>query len=666
MAASSILKITFNQDLGIDNYITFSGTDISNTLSLVDETWKVNRLAPNQVTIGLPTGIVGERSAINAAQALLLDIGFQFNIVRIENVVRIEPKTGYPFLFNFFYSDSNVSSEILSNTVNFFQITNTNFSPSANACSEINVNVTTNVQAVEITSPFQALLNQNPFLFSWPRGQSITIKVKNASGNIATKYLSTPGLLSDDISLQINPSPFGTTVIATLQYDNLLIVGYSLDGITYQESNVFSGLASGDYTIYWRDQFGCVKNRNFHVDSLGINSPFFHISKSNSLRFAQRIEWGDAGNYKTDENTLSHEVDVKMPYCEIQQFQSSDVVKTQFKSNYAERIVKVINEDSSEDNIPIQQMTSNIGITDRRDARKFNAGNGKTGVYFTSGNTFDFITGAITGTYSLNGALPEWATQGNYFGISNQDGTGLLWFLIEEVFYDEVRNADVIIIDQIYTGVDSIVNVRSQYNRFNYEIFEFEIDMVNYLNKKIQVSIENNDLNFTDLKHLSEKIDVKVRHKETFEIRYWNSTNTDIVYATGIQGILRFPFTKQNGKVDEENETYKTDTSAKLLKSALYEVDEFVFEPVTKEIWRKLSQALSHDTVFIDGVGYSKNSEFDTEGPLEDSNLYVLKATMIKNGNVYSSLGNEDGGYGQSSLEIPGLIQTGTNGFLRY
>ncbi|WP_133158859.1 T9SS type B sorting domain-containing protein [Flavobacterium alvei] len=32
---------------------------------------------------------------------------------------------------------------------------------------------------------------------------------------------------------------------------------YSLDGITYQDSNMFSGLISGDYTVYVRDKNGC-------------------------------------------------------------------------------------------------------------------------------------------------------------------------------------------------------------------------------------------------------------------------------------------------------------------------------------------------------------------------------------------------------------------------
>ena len=32
---------------------------------------------------------------------------------------------------------------------------------------------------------------------------------------------------------------------------------YSIDGINYQESNVFSGLASGKYTVEVRDKNGC-------------------------------------------------------------------------------------------------------------------------------------------------------------------------------------------------------------------------------------------------------------------------------------------------------------------------------------------------------------------------------------------------------------------------
>ncbi len=40
---------------------------------------------------------------------------------------------------------------------------------------------------------------------------------------------------------------------------------YSLDGITYQASNIFTGLATGVYTVYVKDAAGCVKTKNITV-----------------------------------------------------------------------------------------------------------------------------------------------------------------------------------------------------------------------------------------------------------------------------------------------------------------------------------------------------------------------------------------------------------------
>ena len=136
-------------------------------------------------------------------------------------------------------------------------------------------------------------------------------------------------------------------------------------------------------------------------------------------------------------------------------------------------------------------------------------------------------------------------------------------------------------------------------------------------------------------------------------------------YATGIVNLIRVPYTFIKGKIEEENETFKTDTSTILLSAQNYEVDEIVFEPVTKEIWRKLTQALSHENVTINGVGYVKSGNFNTEGPLEESNLYVLTATMIKTGSVYNSQISGSSGFNTTSSEIPGLIST-EGGFVKY
>ena len=190
--------------------------------------------------------------------------------------------------------------------------------------------------------------------------------------------------------------------------------------------------------------------------------------------------------------------------------------------------------------------------------------------------------------------------------------------------------------------------------------------MVDYIDEVIRVSIIAEDDNFTTITLLSEDIFIQVVHEFTKELNYWNDDNTDIFYATGIKHKIRIPFFKRNGDVEESSETHKTDTNTVLLNSELYEVDEFIFEPVSKEIWRKLMIALSCKNVLIDGVGYVKSNSFDTEGPLEDTNLYVLTAKMIKTGNVFNSEISGSVDFDSTNIQVPGLIDIGSGGFLKY
>lgn len=543
-----------------------------------------------------------------------------------------------------------------------FNISSVSFSTATTDQSQkVKLNVTTSELATKIISPF-ALTNNidNPFVFDWLRGQTINLTVENAAGTQATQSVVLPALLNAlNFSTQINNSPNGATVVIENTSSNGLVLQYSLDNVTFQSSNVFNGLEVGNYTFYVKDQFGGAISKAFEVSEFGIYTPYFYISKSNSFRFANRITFGDSANYKNDENTLSCETDSKISYQEIQQFQSADVITTQFKSNYQTNTAKIIKSDTSEINIDVVKMSNNIGIKDKLDAVKYNLGNGKTGIYFLSGNRYDYVTNAITEPYLLNGALPEWAIIGNYIQL------GAAWFIIEEIVYDDTKNADVIVISNIYTGVNTAVIAASTYNRENYEVYEFTIDMSDYIDQYFRVELKNTDSHFATITHLSEQIWCKVKHEKVLEISYRNSTNTDMFYATGITNLIRIPYHLIKGKVDEDSETHKTDTTAILLNADMYEVDDFVFEPVTKEMWRKLLQALSHEIVKINGVGYVKNGNFNTEGPLEDSNLYVITATMMKTGSVYNSQSSGSLEVNNTSVEVPGLIST-ENGFVSY
>lgn len=676
--ANSKIILTFHDDLTLNQGIGFTTTEIGSTFPIaMSFIWKNTRAGFGQVTIGTPiVDSEGERSAINFIQAFNLDWNWsnsQFTVTRNVNVVTIEWKfTNKEFSAFYCTSDAlvepkpllgSVTSDIV-NESEAISITSVSFAEATtNPCQNVKVIVETNIDIENIITPVSAsAIESTTYEFDFLRGQNITILVEDANGFQDHTGGPTPSLLSpNDFVLQLNVSPGGTTVIASNSVAVGLDFEYSLDNTTWQTSNVFSGLVAGNYTLYVRDQLGCSTSKTFVVDEYGIQTPYFYISKANSIRFANRIDFGDAGNYKTDENTLSCEVDVLLPYHEVQLFQTADVITTQFKSNYETNTAKVIRANGDEVAVPVVKKSNYIGNKDSRDARKYDLGSGKTGIYFTSGNIYDYTTGFPTGeTHYLNGGLPIWAKSGGYVKVDTE------WFLIEDVLFDESKNAEIMVISSSYSGADVSVIAGTIYNIFDYEIYEFTIDMVDYIDEVIRVSIIAEDDNFTTITLLSEDINVQVNHEFTKAIEYWNEDNNDVFYATGIKHKIRLPYHKRSGDVDESSEVHKTDVSSVLLSSELYEVDEFKFEPVTKEIWRKLMIALSCKNVLIDGVGYVKNNGFDTEGPLEDTNLYVLTAKMIKTGNVFTSEISGSVDFNSTNIEVPGLIDIGSGGFLKY
>ncbi|MCC9016920.1 hypothetical protein [Flavobacterium lipolyticum] len=678
--ANSKITIQFNSVPGFNESVYFDVNSGSYSV-FCRETFVRRRLGQYQVE--LPTVIIDDITTEASYQGYASDFykrafELDFNSSNLYTVESIRGDVGsgigtviitanFP---NAIFSEQSADGDVTfiienESALPDFNITNISFSQALSTpCQKARVLVTTDNLAVKVLNPVSIVPNtSNPFAFDWLRGETVNLLVEDANGKQASKSVTLPSLLSAaNFTIKVNNSPNGATVLVENANSTGLVLQFSLDNVSWQSSNIFTGLDVGSFTLYVKDQLGCSFTKSFSVDEFGIQSPYFYISKSNSIRYAQRIIWGDSGNYKTDENTLSCEVDVEDingPWTEVQEFLSADIVPTQFKSNYSSNVAKIIREDLSEVIVPIEKKSNNIGIKDRRDARKYNVGGGQTGIYFISGNIYDYDTSSVTGNYSLNGSLPEWAVSGNYIVISNA------WFLIEEIVFDESKNSDVIIISENFSGSETSIVVGSIFNRFNYEIYEYFIDMVNFIDQKFHVQLVNSDPNFDTITHLSEELWCKVKHEDLLEVKYHNTTNTDVFYATGIEFKIRIPLTSQKGLPEEDSEVHKTDTAALLLSADLYEVDQFVFEPVTKEIWRKLMIALSHEKVWLNGVGYVKNGSFSTEGPLGKSNLYVLTANMIKTGNVYNSLGTGNIDLDGGQVEVPGLISTEL-GYLSY
>jgi len=676
MAFSKIV-IEFNEVPNVDEVLYFVEESLGVNLL---ETFKESRNTLNQTTIpsfSPDDGIHPDRYfgfiSTNYKNALNLDINSG-------GLFTIQWTTGPPYsgigtviiTANYanavFTVDLNTTSATVTITneasIPTFNITDIAFSQASSPNTHIRVTVATSELATEVLSPLSISNNSyNPYFYDWIRGATILVSVKNANGNYASRTVELPKLLSaaNFTARSLNTPNGATTTVSNVNSEGL-VLQYSLDNVTWQTSNIFSGLASGDFTLYVKDQYGAEISKTFKVSEFNINSPYFLISKSNSIRYAKRIAFGTSSNYKNDENTLSCEVDVQKAHKEIQRFQSADSITTQFKSNYAENDAVVIKADRSEVAIPVIKRSSNIGLKEKRDARKYDLGGGKTGIYFISGNIYDYNTSTVVSSYSLNGSLPFWAQAKKYIVVNND------WFQIEEIVFDESKNAEVIIIEDNYSGQEINVIAGSIYNLFDYDIYEYTVNMGDFINENIRVRLNNTDNNFGSIVHLSEMINVKERQENTIEIKYKNTDNTDIFYGTGIEHKIRQQYQKISGFKEDPSENYKTDTNTVLLSAEIYEGDEFLLQPVTKEMMRKIVRALSHKIVYIDEIGYCKNGDIEVEGPLDKSNLYVVKAKMIKNGNVYnanSASGNDDEIYNGESYEVLGLVSGGV-GFMRF
>jgi len=657
--AKSKITITFDSIPQVGDQLIL-GNSLSSTD--IDETFVALRIAFFQSTIGPDVDL----SALYYRNAVGVDyngtnlylITFNLNVVTIEatqsNTVFsvVTNNTGGRVLVSI---DNQSETEAI--TIDDISYTEADSDP----CNNVKINVTTSRLATIINKGSGNEANgSNPFDYDSVRGINKSLYVEDSDSNSDSTSFTLPDYLSvSNTVINIINSPDGATITVLITNVDGLVLEYSLDGITWQDSNVFGGQTVGAGTMYVRDQLGCSFTKayevlDFQAGDVGVNVPNAPLpSKENSLRFKELVVWGDCGVYKTDENTLSCEADVPLPEKTIQRFQTCDTaIETQIKSNYDTIVVKVIKVDDTEDIIPLIKKSSLLNQNDKRDANVYDLGLGKTGIYFKSGNTYDYTTGLDNGDYALNGKLPYWGQLGGWIEIDSA------WYVIENIIYDKSKKADVLVITNPFTDPETVKIVASVYNKENFEYYEFDIDMSQYLDIDFFVEIKHTHTNFPDVTFLSEQINVKVRQTGTLEMRYWNLQATEILYSTGIQHLIRMPLVKSGSAKVDESDLNRGDVRTILIDSKLYELKEFEFEPMASEMMVKTVIALSCEVVKLDGASYVKNEEIGLEGPLGDTNTYVIKSIQAKDGTLFELAPS---GSLSETLELPGIISGGEN-----
>lgn len=449
------------------------------------------------------------------------------------------------------------------------------------------------------------------------------------------------------INAQITPLPY-YTLTPNIQF--------SIDGDNFQSSNLFE-VAQGNYTVFVRDDYGCITAYEVNATSQPTVEPYHFISESNSIRYALRVEHGDCGIYKNRFNTLSCEENVDIAYKFTQLFQTCDAITTQVKTSYDN--VEVI---AGNQEIEATKIVANINLTDKRDCTYFNLDNGQLAIIFTVGNVYLYNTDDVLGQYQLNGNLPEWGVIGNIaetpygnFNIANI-------FLLESGFRALVLNTTFQVSGQVSGQVQCL------YNRDTFDTWEFTVNMNDYENQEFRVGVRfyndtSTDL-FPDVFYVSELISVKKRWHNTKEIIWRNSRNTDIYYFSGIQMKNRLRFCDVNTlSFEGDIENQKTDSQIISIDAVNYNKVMFDVDSVTTGIAAKLALALKHDFLVIEGVPYklAENPSAERQGK---SNFYRITAELLEAGDVFNQgTANTQVFFGNANLT--GFLDTGDNEFIQ-
>lgn len=679
MAVKTKLLLTFStvNDIVVEENISINMNTGAVAFSMV-ETYKTLRTSNNQVTLST-SGTLANENAKNFAEAINLDgtlLGL--TATRIDNVVTLslsnesfyfEGATG-TLINNSKISLTDVTSpEVVEKTVTLNSYTANVSTPCVDINGIIDVTGGNNLYNVYVDNVLTLSNQTTPITVPLKRGQLNSLRVVDTAGaTIGTITVTNPRkVISSDITTTISNLSSGSTLNISVKFISPFVspYEYSLNGVDYQVSGTFTGLPPLTYTVYVKDNLGCVTTTSVVVDGVTtVTDTVFRISDINALRFAKYPS--GKKNYK---NTLSCNELRLIAYPYHQKFLETDVITTQFKTNAKYINIYTIDENDNTNTLSALKRTNNIGLSAKSTSTYFDLGDGRSGIYFGVVDLLDPITDAVIGNADYGFTLPVWAnTEGNYVNI---EGIGQVQ--IDATIFSDTYEAFVLVFNIAYTGVPVERKISANYNLQPYEVYEFVTTMSNEpleFNVVIEVGKSENEIDFT---YVSEKI-IRVKDYDSlFDIDYSmldNENTGDMVYQTGIKHKLRL-----DGYVtylgEQLTEGYDGDKEFYVTDNKVYHSEKFSFFRLSSEMAHKLRLVFSHTNLVINGVEY-KIADNPEVPDSEFSNYKNFFVTLKSVGNLLLTDQQEQITGTSESLEIEAgftavqgkslLLWTKTNG----
>jgi hypothetical protein len=643
---SSTLQIQFTgTQISENDKLNVSVTTPSSTISLV-ETFKLLRTSNYQVTIG-----DGSVTPIENVYAENYAIAWNFDYSQVggtNNLVAVSSgDTVTITLLNPSWQFNLVAGGvILLGKANFTinnatlqepsSVTLTSYSEdSSDRCGKCfaNFSVTggNNSYNVYEGATLLASAQSSPISVNFDRGYSTKLQFLDTTGQLIdkTSIITPRRLISNDISVDITNLSSGASLNISTPFihEDINPYQYSLDDVTYQVSNLFTGIANGTYTIYVKDDFGCVTSKTgVVVDGATQTSDLnFFLSEINPIRFFQLDN--EKKNYY---NTISCGELKSIAYPFFQKYLSTDSILTQFKTNCPYINCFTLDSDENTSTLVEVQQTANTGLRAKSTCTYFNLGDGRSAVYFGVVDLLDYDTDAFVETVDFGFSLPEWANkQGDYVVIENIGEVQ-----ISAVGYSETYEAFILEFDIAYTGSPVERKISALYSLNPYEVYEVSTDMSttpSKFNIVIECGVDANNINFT---YISETIEIVEDDDFLLRIDYWDNENKGgIVYQTGIKNRIRM-FGKMNYMGDQETEGYNGDQEYFVTDNVIYNSSELIINRLTSAMAHKMRLVLSHSELYINGIRSKLYESPEISGD-ENNNFKLFKALVKQSGNEF-------------------------------
>lgn len=242
--------------------ITTTAIAVNNTSGL-----SITALAAVAANCGNPTGTITVTASGGAAPLQYSTNGIVFQASNTFTSL-------FPGIYTIYVKDANgcqFARAVLVGNVNGPQVLTAVIINAACGLS----NGTITATASGGTGPLQYSINGSTYqastIFNGVAAGSYTLYVKDALGCIKTLAVTVLDLAVPSLTAASSPATCGLndgTITATATGGTLPLT-YSKDGITFQVSNIFTGLAAGPYTITVRDARGCTAQFSITVATAG-------------------------------------------------------------------------------------------------------------------------------------------------------------------------------------------------------------------------------------------------------------------------------------------------------------------------------------------------------------------------------------------------------------